>query len=190
MRVFEPDMIKQINSFLRQLLQSSRNTEVVNMTPRCERLGVDVIGQLAFGYQLDTQVDPTHRVMVEGMKSLSDRSSLYFFWPRLRILENIFDLVEGRYSLDGFYKSVQTMIQARMTLPKDAKHDFYSLASGESTNESGLISKDFWAEAVFLVAAGMKPRSHISQRPLPLTQASPDLTSERLTFQRTFALRG
>lgn len=156
MRLFEPDMLNQIDSFLCQL---SRNIKVVNTTPLCERLGVDIIGQLAFGYQLDSQVDPTHRVMVEGMKSRSYRSALYFFWSRLRILENIFNLVEGRHSLDGFYKSVQTMIQARMTLPKDAKHDFYALASGEGTSESGLISKDFWAEAVFLVAAGMKPRA-------------------------------
>jgi cytochrome P450 len=160
MRVFEPDMVKQIDSFLRQILRSSRDTEVVNMTPRCERLGVDVVGQLAFGYQLDTQVEPAHRGVVEGIKNRSDRSSLYFFWPRLRFLERVFDLLEGKDTLRGFYTSVQTMIRARMALPKDAKHDFYSLASGDSPGEPGLISKDLWAEAVFFIAAGTETQGN------------------------------
>lgn len=160
MRVFEPNMQDEVDSLLRQLLHSSRRHEVVNMTPRCERLGVDVVGQLAFGYPLDTQVDPTHRVIVEGIKTRSDRSSLYYFWSQLRVLEPLFNALEGSHSLDGFYQSVKTMIQARMTLPKDAKHDFYALASGEiGPGEPGLISKDLWAEAVFFVAAG----THLSQ---------------------------
>ncbi|ROW03624.1 hypothetical protein VPNG_07147 [Cytospora leucostoma] len=155
MRVFEPDMRKKIDTFLLELLKSSRQGEIVNMTPRCERLGVDVVGQLAFGYPLNTQVDPTHRVIVEGIKTRSDRSSLYYLWSRLRILEPLFNVMEGKHKLDGFYKSVMTMIGARMALPKDAKHDFYALASGDiGPGEPGLISKDLWAEAVFFIAAG------------------------------------
>lgn len=155
MRIFEPEMQKQIDSFLVQLLQSSRKGEVVDVTPRCERLGVDVVGKLAFGYSLNTQLEPTHRVIVEGIKSRSNRSSLYYFWPQTRILERVFDWTEGKHSMDGFYQSVKTMIGARMALPKDAIHDFYSMASGEiAPGESGLISKDLWAEAVFFIAAG------------------------------------
>lgn len=172
-------MIKQIDSLLRQILRSSRHSEVVDMSPRCERLGVDVIGQLAFGYQLDTQVKPTYRGIVEGMKNLSDRSTLYFFWPRLRILEGVFNLGNGKRILDGFYKPVQTMIQARMGLPKDAKHDFYSLVSGEG-GESGFISKELWAEAVFLIAAGTSSESSIIQA-APLTRAELELSAVRLT---------
>lgn len=155
MRVFEPQMQLQIDSFLTQLLESSRRKEIVNMTPRCERLGVDVVGELAFGYPLNTQTDPTHRVIIQGLKTRSDRSTLYFFWSKLRFLEQIFNLGSGRHSLIGFYRSIMTMIKARMSLPKDAKHDFYSLASGNlSSGEQGLISKDLWAEAVFFIAAG------------------------------------
>ncbi|KAK2615979.1 hypothetical protein N8I77_002700 [Diaporthe amygdali] len=155
MRVFEPQMQLQIDSFLTQLLKSSRRKETVNMTPRCERLGVDVVGELAFGYPLNTQTDPTHRVIIQGLKTRSDRSTLYFFWSKLRFLEQIFNLGSGRHSLIGFYRSIMIMIKARMSLPKDAKHDFYSLASGNlSSGEQGLISKDLWAEAVFFIAAG------------------------------------
>jgi cytochrome P450 len=156
MRVFEPEMSKQVTAFLIQLLRSSQNNTIVNMTPRCERLGVDVVGQLAFGYSLNTQSDAEHRVIVEGFKTRSDRSALYFFWGRLKILERLFDRFEGRQSLQGLYRSIQTMIAARMAKPRDALHDFYALTSGEiAPGEPGFISKELWAEAVFFIAAGM-----------------------------------
>ena len=50
MRVFEPVMAEQVNAFLTRLLHSSQEEEAINMSPCCERLGVDVVGQLAFGY--------------------------------------------------------------------------------------------------------------------------------------------
>ena len=125
------------------------------MTPPCERLAVDIVGQLGFGYPLQTQDEPTHRVIVEGLKTRGRRSSLYFFWPDLKILERLFDWVEGKHTLDGLHQSLRTMIQARIAIPRDAKHDFYALASERiGSGELGLISKDLWAEAVFLIAAG------------------------------------
>lgn len=155
MRIFEPQMQQHIDSFLVQLLISSRQRDIVNMTPRCERLGIDVVGELAFGYPLNTQTDPTHRVIMEGLKTRSDRSSLYFFWPILRFLERVFNLGRGRHSLNGFYGSLKTMIGARMALPKDDRHDFYALASRDiGPGEPRLINKDLWAEAVFFIAAG------------------------------------
>lgn len=159
MRVFEPQMQQHIDFFLLELLRSSRKQAIVNVSPRCERLGIDVVGELAFGYPLNTQTDPTHRVIMEGLKTRSDRSSLYFFWPLLRFLENLFNFGRGRHSLIGFYGSLKTMIGARMAFPKDDRHDFYSLASRDmAPGEPGLISKDLWSEAVFFIAAG---RFHI-----------------------------
>jgi cytochrome P450 len=55
MAVFEPDMQEQVTKFLLQLLCSSMEKSVVNMTPLCERLGMDVVGKLAFGHELNTQ---------------------------------------------------------------------------------------------------------------------------------------
>lgn len=155
MRVFEPQMQRHIDSFLIELLRSSHEQEIVNVSPRCERLGIDVVGELAFGYPLNSQTDPTHRVIMEGLRTRSDRSSLYFFWPVLRFLETPFNLGRGRHILIGFYGSLKTMIGARMALPKDARHDFYSLASGSiGPGEPGLISKELWSEAVFFIGAG------------------------------------
>jgi cytochrome P450 len=155
MLVFEPVMSQQIDVSLLHLLQSSQQKEIVNISPWCERLGVDVVGQLAFGYPLNTQSDPTHRAIVEGIKARGARSSLYYFWERIRILDPIFERVRGRQSTEGFYASLKTMIGARMSIPKDAKHDFFALATGEiAPGVPGLISKDLWAEAVFFIAAG------------------------------------
>jgi hypothetical protein len=156
MTVFEPDMQEQITEFLVQLLRSSKENSVVNMTPRCERLGVDIVGKLAFGYSLNTQSNAEHRVMIQGMKQRSDRSALYFWWNDLEVLEPLFNKLAGRQSMDGLYKSIQTMIAARMAKPRDAFHDFYALTSGDlARGEPGLVTKELWAEAVFFVAAGM-----------------------------------
>jgi hypothetical protein len=158
MRIFEPVMLQQIHAFLLSLLQASQRKETTNMSPRCERLGVDVVGQLAFGYPLNTQSDATHRAIVEGIKARGARSSLYYFWERVRILDPIFEKMRGRQSTEGFYASLRTMIGARMALPKDAKHDFFALATGDiAPGDPGLISKDLWAEAVFFIAAGELP---------------------------------
>lgn len=41
-----------------------------------------------------------------------------------------------------------------MSLAKDAKHDFYSIAAGDVNIEEGLRSSELWAEAVFFLPAG------------------------------------
>ena len=63
MRIFEPQMLGQIDVFLTQMLRSSKKikvkdsssnqekediSSVVNMSPACERLGVDIIGLPSF----------------------------------------------------------------------------------------------------------------------------------------------
>lgn len=158
MRVFEPEMAQEVDVFLCQLLKSSQNKEVVDMTPSCERLGVDIVGKLAFGFELNSQRDPTHRPVSAGMKGRSKLSTLYMSWPALRFLDPIITrlyLAKHKSDMQGLYKSLRTMIGARMALPRDAKHDFYANVSGEvAPGESGLSTKDLWPEAIFIVAAG------------------------------------
>ena len=156
MRIFEPDMLKQVDNFLTQLLRSSQHKQTVNMSPRCERLGVDVVGQLAFGYALNTQAGPLHRAVVASIKARGARVSLYFFWSRLRSLEWLLNRLRGgKEHFEGIHASLKTMIGARMMMPKDARHDLYKMASKDSEHGEGFISKDLWAEAVFFIAAGM-----------------------------------
>lgn len=82
MRIFEPNTLEQIDTFLLQILRSSQQ----GMTPPCEQLAVDIVGKLSFGYSLNTLVKPTHRGIVEGLKTRGKNSSLYFFWSDLRLL--------------------------------------------------------------------------------------------------------
>ncbi|KAL2276579.1 hypothetical protein FJTKL_00753 [Diaporthe vaccinii] len=151
-------MAQEVDVFLGQLLRSGQNQEIVDMTPSCERLGVDIIGQLAFGFQLNTQRDPTHRPVSAGMRARSRLGSLYMAWPALRYMDPIITRlspVKYKADMQSLYKSLRTMIGARMALPKDAKPDFYAHVSGDiAPGDPGLDTKDLWAEAILIVAAG------------------------------------
>ena len=50
------------------------------------------------------------------------------------------------------------IIGTRIALPRDAKHDFYSVAATEAGKNNGKPtfenSRDLWGEATFLVPAG------------------------------------
>lgn len=60
---FEPTMHVESNVFLRQLLANAGTGKPVNMTPLCERLATDILGLLAFGYALETQIKDDNRFL-------------------------------------------------------------------------------------------------------------------------------
>ena len=101
MRTFEPVMQEQIDVFLRQLLCDHSQRKVSNMSRLCERLAVDIIAQLAFGYPLNTLTDPEHRVVIESLRNRSRRATLYYFWPRLKALDKVFDFLGNDGSISG-----------------------------------------------------------------------------------------
>lgn len=150
MRFFEQDLNEEVDIFVTLLLESSQKHEVINMTPRCERLGVDIVGRLAFGFEPKSQREPTHRHVAEGIKARSAISSVYMSWPSLRILNPLFTWLSTRRETDkeNLYKSLRTMIGSRMALPKEAKHDFYAQVSGVMPPD------ELWAEAILIVGAG------------------------------------
>lgn len=53
-----------------------------------------------------------------------------------------------------FTQAIQGIIQSRMALAKDAKHDLYSIAADDVNTEEGLKRSELWAEAVFFLPAG------------------------------------
>lgn len=155
MRAFEPEMALEVDVFLCQLLESRKSNEVVDTTPACERLGMDVVGRLAFGFELNSQRDPTHRSVSASIKGRSRLSNLYLSWPALRFFNPVFtrvSLAERKRDIQRFYNSLRMMIEARMALPKDAKHDFYARVSGDiAPGEPGLSTKKMWGEAISLL---------------------------------------
>jgi hypothetical protein len=68
-------------------------------------------------------------------------------WPLLRRLNKKNGL--------AFIKAIQGIVQKRMTIPKDGKHDFYSIVAGDDgLSADTLKNSELWAEAVFFLPAG------------------------------------
>ncbi|KAF4589674.1 cytochrome P450 [Ophiocordyceps camponoti-floridani] len=154
LRVFEPIMSAQIDIFLSRLQVAARDGEVVNVTELCRRLAVDVVGHLAFGYPLRTQTETTNRFIPEAMGKAIYMTNLYYTWPALGIVQPLLRWL-ARKKVFTFQQAVRKMILARMAEPREAKPDFYGLASGE-LNAMGdqLDDSELWNEALFFVTAG------------------------------------
>jgi cytochrome P450 len=154
MRTFEPIMTEQINVFLRQLLVSSEKAEPVNITDRCQWLGLDVVGLLSFGYRLNLQTDESYRFIPKGMAFVNSRINLYLQFPEISPIEFILSRLNQKQR-SKYIDVVKTMITKRVSQPKDAQHDLYSLvADGTITGSEGQPKIDLWSEALFFLTAG------------------------------------
>jgi cytochrome P450 len=151
-RTFEPTMLKEIDAFLQQL--SNSELKAINLSPLCERLTADVAGQLAFGQPLDTQTSELNRVFPRAMASMNALVSLFMAWPNMSL---VWPLLRQLVKKSGraFQTSIQRIIKARLALPKDAKHDFYSMAPTDvGDGDAALTKSELWAEAIFIIPAG------------------------------------
>jgi cytochrome P450 len=75
-------------------------------------------------------------------------------WP---VLKKAWPLLERLNKKNGaaFSKTIRSIVNKRKDLPKDARHDFFSVvATDDSTTDEGLKASDLWAEAVFILPAG------------------------------------
>lgn len=176
-RLFEQEMSKEIDIFLGLLLESSQKDEVIDMSPRCEWLGVDIVGRLAFGFELKSQSEPTHRHVGEGIKARSAIASIYMSWPSLRVLNPVITRLAPRQleiDKENLYKSLRIMIGSRMALPKEARRDFYAQVAGE------LPPDELWAEAILIVGAGKQIfRPNFFCHPPPPGGTRTDITNRR-----------
>lgn len=172
LRIFEPKMNEDIDIFLKQLLNTQG--KVVNMSPACERLATDIAGQLAFGQPLHTQVKAKNRLFPRAMVSMNAVVSLFSklspaclssllglrvltasHWPG-HLFSIIWPIASrlNKKNARAFGQAVQGIIQSRMALAKDAKHDFYSMVAGDMNTKEGLRQSELWAEAIFFLPAG------------------------------------
>ncbi|KAI1386114.1 cytochrome P450 [Hypoxylon trugodes] len=164
LRTFEPTMSKEIDAFLGQLLKMGGKP--ANMSLLCERLTADVAGNLAFGQQLHTllifSVCGLYSLRVAKIYRLAPFLSSVIrllivhvvTWPNLSVIWPIFSRLY-RKSGRAFSDTIRDIIQKRMALPKDAKHDFYSVATSDPVLENeNLRQSELWAEAVFIMPAG------------------------------------
>lgn len=160
MRTFEPTMSSQVDVFLREVPKSSQKDEVVDISPRCQHLVADIICHLGFGYPLSTQTEATNRPLLEAFVEANARIALYMNWPATSKLLDILIKWLAQKASEDFRRSIQNMVEARMAMGQDARHDLYSMAlSNKIGDDEGLLESELWAEAVFFITAGMSSNS-------------------------------
>ena len=153
MRTFEPVMSEQVDIFIQQLSISSKKSEDVDMTERCMWLGGDIVGQLAFGYELKQQTNDANRWLQPGLALASARINVYMQAPIVRKLEPLLKKMVKK-ARDKYVKITSTMINERVAMDKNAKHDLYSFAVDHMVVGNNLGDRELWAEAFFFIVAG------------------------------------
>ncbi|KAI0010008.1 cytochrome P450 [Xylariaceae sp. FL0662B] len=156
MRAFEPTMTEQVDIFIDQLLASSRDSSTVNMTDRCKRLGMDIVGLLAFGYPLNMQTDPTYRFVLRGLAVGTYQNNSFMQFPLLKKLGlHHLLLIVGFAQRVKYKRMLQLMISTRLREEKHAKHDLYSFVVDDLDNAAdGITASKVWSEALFFFPAG------------------------------------
>lgn len=159
MRAFEPTMIEQVDVLIRNLLASTRKSEPVNMTDESRRLGLNIAGLLAFGYDMRLQTDEQNRFMLDMLDAGPYWSNVFLHYPRARTFRLGLITVQAFRTLrEPYLALVQKMIKARMAEEAYAKHDLYSHiahALSADAESGGLRDSELWFEANLFLTAGM-----------------------------------
>ncbi|KAI0467676.1 cytochrome P450 [Xylaria cf. heliscus] len=155
MREFEPTMADQIDIFLKQILESSRQSEAINMSTRCKRLTMDVIGLLAFGYPMNTQTEERYRTLHGGIEASNAHNNVLMQWPRLQSKVIAYPLHYLTLSAQKqAFELIENMIKTRTAKGKDARRDLYAQVADQLEANPEFRQSDIWSEALFLIPAG------------------------------------
>ncbi|KAI1170037.1 cytochrome P450 [Nemania sp. FL0916] len=153
LRAFEPVLLEKLDITLKQILHSSRTSAPIDMTEKSRQFALDVIGQLAFGYDLHVQTREDNRFMLKGMTFGNFRGNVYQHFPFLSkfYIDTIGDKVfyEAR---ERYFRLLEKMISTRVAQDKNAKNDFYSIVA--DSFQDGSRGGDLWLEAIFFLVAG------------------------------------
>lgn len=157
MRIFEPTMIRQIDTFLCIILSSSQSQSPVNMTEKLKRLGIDTVSLLAFGYPLNTQVDTKYRFLIDAHTFGNYRVNLFMQFPLLKKIR-IYSFLELFFAKEvrKYFNVIEHMIASRVAEDKHVRHDLYSMVADDMNpdGEQYLKDSEIWAEAGFFFPAG------------------------------------
>lgn len=153
LRTFEPTMVEEIDKFVDMLQESSRHSEPVNMSTACGRLAGNVIGQQAFGYDLELFTKEKNRWLLPGLLYVAHRINVLMNFPELKFFDPLAKTLAWK-ARQGYIKIVRSMIEARTALDKDAKFDFYSMAVDHLQVGTSLRDSELWTEAFLYISAG------------------------------------
>ncbi|KAI1179968.1 cytochrome P450 [Nemania sp. FL0916] len=162
MRIFEPNMLEQVDIFLRRVLKSTQTPgsapNSINMTESARLLGFDLAALLAFGYNLHLQTRPDNSFVLPMLEAGFFWASVFIHWPLTRQFSIGLALLTVFRRLRSQYLSlVQNMISSRIKQDKHAHHDLYSIVADhlDQSKPDGIRQSELWAEAtLFLPAAG------------------------------------
>ncbi|KAI0141770.1 cytochrome P450 [Xylariaceae sp. FL1272] len=151
-RSFEPTLLEKLDITLQQILESTRTYSPVDITKQSRNLALDIVGQLAFGYDLNIQTTEDNHFVLKGMTFGNFRGNVYQHLPSLSKLyiDKIGDRVfyEAR---ERYFRLMDKMISSRVSQEKDAKHDFYSFVADSFKNNGR--GGNLWLEAIFFLVA-------------------------------------
>ncbi|KAM7184614.1 Cytochrome P450 [Naviculisporaceae sp. PSN 640] len=162
MRAFEPTMMSQIDIFLQRLVSVCANGESipsvpVNMTERCKRLGIDIVGLLAFGYKLNTQTDSKYHFILRGLSAGNYKSNSFMQFPLLKKLKldsllHVLSMAQRK----RYLRMMETMISQRLAQDTHAQNDLYSFVAHDidTGGGGGIRVGQLWTEALFFFPAG------------------------------------
>lgn len=155
MRLFESTLQQQVDIFIEQLQSAEGPTDI---TPRCRWVGLDTIGLLAFGYEFNTQRDPEHRFVLDGMFAGNFKSNCFFQFPLLHDLglEKLLASISGR-SRARFWAVLDKMTTSRLSMGKNARNDLVSFVAEGSQGadmDDAQLRELLLAEGLFFVSAG------------------------------------
>lgn len=150
-------MTEEIDVFLKEILKTPQSPNpVFNATQRCDYLGVDIVGQLAFGSSLDTQTESTNRFMPEGIISSHTYNHFLMQFPRMSSHLFAYPLhvltAAPRKKLLSF---VENVINIRVNEGIDARQDYLSHIADELPKNSDLRQSEVWSEALLILGAGL-----------------------------------
>ncbi|KAI1414071.1 cytochrome P450 [Hypoxylon sp. FL1857] len=141
----------------RSISSSGPRSNPLNMTQKMSYLAIDIIAQLALGYDLGTQTTEENRFFAKAMMvsffvgNITHHIPAFYSIHTSKLFDNIF--YETR---EKFTRLLEKMVRSRLALDTHAKPDFFSFAAHALPSEATKTRDSVvWKEAmIFLVAGG------------------------------------
>ena len=164
-RSFEPTILRNVDVLLKQIAHSRTDvtkkgwTDVVNMTDKCKRFTLDVMGELAFGDRFDLQTREENRFILQAVRATSKVCGVYSQFPELK--STAFERLmksnsKSNWTQQKFGVFMKEVIQRRLVASRDISHDLFSFiidAKDPETGE-GFSLDEIWAESRLFMVAG------------------------------------
>ncbi|KAI0453471.1 cytochrome P450 [Xylaria acuta] len=151
----EPLVMRQVDVYLARLLETAQASEPVNLTKRARRLALDIIGNVSFGYHLETQTKEENRFVANAIAFGLYRSNIlhHVYYLSRPLLHRITDTLIFHFR-EKYWRLLEKMIESRVARGKEGDRDFYSFISESSAEEGNIRQGELFSEATVLMAAG------------------------------------